>query len=441
MANDPAPKRNTTAEAAPGNTEEAMAGPTAEAARNTTMKAASNPASLAAPATGGDKLANYLTMVGHLCADINQGAIMAVLPFLVASNGYSYTAVAMLVFAVNIASAIIQPLFGWLGDKYPCPWLMALGVFLAGLGMAGVGVLDGYGLTVISAGVCGTGVAMFHPEGGRLANLAAGEHKGSGMSIFAVGGNLGFFFGPILATIILSACGMRGTLLFLIPSTLCALFLLALNKRFVALGVAQKQAAQSAAQEHWPNFSLVMVVLSLRATVQNGLMAFAPLVFLGVFGMSEETSSLMLSVFALAGAVATILSGRVCERFGVFRVAPLASVGSLIALVFFATGHSLVGAILATILLPMFANIYFPATVAKGMEYVPAHLGMASALSYGVAIAIGGIAEPFLGMAGDYFGITSIAWILVVLQVVLILFVLITRRSDRNLSAEKEMVE
>ena len=37
----------------------------------------------------GDKLANYLTMLGHLCADINQGALSAILPFLVVGAGYS----------------------------------------------------------------------------------------------------------------------------------------------------------------------------------------------------------------------------------------------------------------------------------------------------------------------------------------------------------------
>lgn len=35
----------------------------------------------------GDKLTNYLTMLGHICSDINQGALSAVLPFLVVDGG------------------------------------------------------------------------------------------------------------------------------------------------------------------------------------------------------------------------------------------------------------------------------------------------------------------------------------------------------------------
>ena len=51
----------------------------------------------------GDKLANYLTMLGHLCSDINQGALSAILPFLVVGSGYTYFEATMLVFAANTA--------------------------------------------------------------------------------------------------------------------------------------------------------------------------------------------------------------------------------------------------------------------------------------------------------------------------------------------------
>ena len=107
-------------------------------------------------------------MIAHLCDDLNQGALVAVIPFLVLHNGYSYAEVTALLLASNAASAVIQPLFGWLGDKKPRPWLMALGIFLAGIGMAGVGVLPNYPLIMASAMLSGIGVAMFHPEGGRL---------------------------------------------------------------------------------------------------------------------------------------------------------------------------------------------------------------------------------------------------------------------------------
>ena len=153
---------------------------------------------------------------------------------------------------IHAASAIIQPLFGWLGDKRPTPWFMALGVFLAGLGMAGVGFASNYGGVMAAVTVCGIGVAMLHPEGGRLSNLAAGTRKSNGMSIFAVGGNIGFFAGPLLCAISVTAFGLPGTAVFLIPGTVCAAILLGFNRRFAALGARPAQAeAASSRTERW----------------------------------------------------------------------------------------------------------------------------------------------------------------------------------------------
>lgn len=140
-----------------------------------------------------NKKMSLLLMAGHLCCDINQGALVATLPFLVLLGGFSYTAATALLFASNIASAIIQPLFGWLGDRFQKPWIMALGITLAGLGMAGVGIFSTYWLILASAMVSGIGIAMFHPEGGRLANLVAGEKKEFGNEHFCRRRKAGLF--------------------------------------------------------------------------------------------------------------------------------------------------------------------------------------------------------------------------------------------------------
>ncbi len=365
-------------------------------------------------AEGGDKLANYLTSLGHVCSDINQGAISAILPFLVVAYGYDYASVAMLVFAANVASVVIQPLFGVIGDKHPAPWLMALGVFLAGLGMTLVGFVGDYWLILACAMLSGVGVAMFHPEGGRLANLAAGARKANGMSVFAVGGNVGFFVGPLLTATFCTAFGMAGTLVFIVPATLCAAVLLAFNSRFVALGAAAQgvQADQSQGRERWGRFWGVMGVLCTRSVVQYGLMAFIPLFLMGVMGQGEAGSSVALSLFALCAALATVLSGRASEALGVHRLMVACLALMAVLLVAFACNRSLAVAFALIALLAVAVDLFYPSAVALGMGYVPRHLGMASGVSYGIAVAAGGIAEPFLGMAGDALGLVPVIAIL-----------------------------
>lgn len=390
----------------------------------------------ATSADEGDKVTNYLTMLGHTCSDINQGALSAILPFLVAYNDYSYFQVAMLIFAANIASAVIQPLFGWIGDKKACPWFMALGVFLAGLGMFGVGYLPSYELIVASAMVSGIGVAMFHPEGGRLANLAAGKRKAGGMSIFAVGGNIGFFVGPLLAATFVGAFGLRGTLIFLAPATLCAGVLLAFNGRFMRLGkVAKAQESAEAHQaDNWGRFGLLMVALSLRSVIDYGLMAFIPLFVMSVLGQGETVSSLMISLFAIFGALATVLSGRVSEKFGSYRTIVFGFALTAVFIFILACSKSLAVAIAMTVLLAITIDVFYPSAVALGMSYIPHHLGMASGLSYGVAVCMGGVAEPFLGMMGDAIGLEPVLATLSVAALIAAVLGGILWRMDKAIS-------
>ena len=74
-----------------------------------------------------------------------------------------------------------------MGDKKARPWLMAVGVALAGIGLALVGVLQSYWLVVAAAMISGIGNAMLHPEGARLANLTGGDDKAVSMSVFLRG--------------------------------------------------------------------------------------------------------------------------------------------------------------------------------------------------------------------------------------------------------------
>lgn len=383
----------------------------------------------------GDKLSNYLAMCGHVCSDINQGALSAILPFLVA-GGYSYTQAVMLVFGANIVSAVIQPLFGWASDKRPCPWFMALGVLLAGVGMCGIGWAETYGATVAAAVVSGFGVAMFHAEGGRISNLAAGARKGNGMSIFAVGGNVGFFVGPLMAAASLAAFGMRGLAVFLVPTVICAAVLFAFNGRLKALGTARTANVEaSCASERWGLFGLVIGILSLRSLLNYGLMAFIPLFLMSELGQTEVISSMAISLFSVAGACATIASGRCSEKVGALRLCVICLSATVVLTVAFAfNGSSLALALALTAALSVGIDLFYPSTVAVGMGYVPRHLGMASGLCYGVAVCAGGAAEPFLGMAGDACGLTFVMLALAACAAIAAALTVVVKRLDAKTS-------
>lgn len=353
-----------------------------------------------------DRRYSYLMMIAHLCDDLNQGALVAVIPFLVLHNGYSYAEVTALLLASNAASAIIQPLFGWLGDKKPRPWLMAAGIFLAGIGMAGVGVLPNYPLIMASAMLSGIGVAMFHPEGGRLGNLTAGEQKGKGMSIFAVGGKLGFTFGPLVATAAITLWGLPGTLIFIIPSTLCAAILLSQNKALLSYSNPDKQPSdESLYQDNWVGFGFVMGAISCRSIMYYAFLSFIPLFLVYNLGQEEAFASSVISLFALVCAVGTIASGWAGQLLGAKKLIIVSYACVAIEVVIFAFNGSLIVALILIAFLALTCDISYPSAVAMGQSFVPHHLGMASGLSFGVMVCIGGLMTPVFGLIGDYFGL------------------------------------
>lgn len=353
-----------------------------------------------------DRRYSYLMMIAHLCDDLNQGALVAVIPFLVLHNGYSYAEVTALLLASNAASAIIQPLFGWLGDKKPRPWLMAAGIFLAGIGMAGVGVLPNYPLIMASAMLSGIGVAMFHPEGGRLGNLTAGDQKGKGMSIFAVGGKLGFTFGPLVATAAITLWGLPGTLIFIIPSTLCAAILLSQNKALLSYSNPDKQSSdESLYQDNWVGFGFVMGAISCRSIMYYAFLSFIPLFLVYNLGQEEAFASSVISLFALVCAVGTIASGWAGQLLGAKKLIIVSYACVAIEVVIFAFNGSLIVALILIAFLALTCDISYPSAVAMGQSFVPHHLGMASGLSFGVMICIGGLMTPVFGLIGDYFGL------------------------------------
>src|SRR3954451_8148474 len=208
---------------------------------------------------------------GHAAADLCQGSVPALIPFLIAQRGYSYGAAGVLLLAVTVGSSIIQPLFRAVSDRLSLSWLMPVGVALAAVGMAGAGVAPSFGLTAAAVGIGGLGVAAFHPEGARYANYASGARRGTGMSLFSVGGNTGFALGPVLITPAVLALGLPGTLVVAIVPLLAAAVLLFELPHLRARSAAAAQAVSDRSSSHedddWRAFGRLTGVVSFRSGV------------------------------------------------------------------------------------------------------------------------------------------------------------------------------
>jgi FSR family fosmidomycin resistance protein-like MFS transporter len=367
---------------------------------------------------------------GHLFTDVAQGAVPALLPFLIARDHLSYAAAAALVLAATISSSIIQPLFGHLSDRLSLPWLMPLGPALGGLGIALVGLATAYGLIFGAVLLSGVGVAAFHPEGSRFANYVSGARRASGMSLFSVGGNVGFALGPLMVTPAVLGFGLHGTLLVLVPTWIMAAVLaheLPRLRQFRSDVVAGR-VQRSEESEHWGPFIVLAGVIAARSFIYFGLVTFIPLYFIHYLHASKALGNAALSAMLIGGAAGTLIGGPLADRFG--RRAVL--IGSMLALPPLVVGMLLSGQALGVLFAALAgaATIAtFAVTIVMGQELLPGRLGLSAGVTIGLSIGLGGVGAPLLGLLADADGIRPVFEVLAVLPVVALALTLLLPRA------------
>jgi MFS transporter, FSR family, fosmidomycin resistance protein len=349
---------------------------------------------------GVDRKAMAALSSGHLAADLAQGALPALLPFLVVKFDLSYTAAAALVLAATLSSSVIQPAFGLWSDARGALWLLPAGVALAGCGMALAAVAPSYALVAVAVLVSGVGVAAYHPEGSKFASYVSGERRASGMALFSIGGNVGFALGPIVASSLVLALGLEGGLLLAVPGLAIAAVLLAVRPYLAERAPSDDPAESvSAAPSHPRGLGLLLVIVALRSVAHMGLFAFVPLWEVAK-GNGAAHGTRLLSLFLLAGAIGTIAGGPLADRFG-RRPVLLGSFTTATPLIL---AYVLVGGPIGEVALVLSGAAIigtFGVTLVMSQEYMPARIGMASGLSIGTAIGLGGVAALTLGALAD----------------------------------------
>ncbi len=367
--------------------------------------------SVARPSAGVDARGISTLACGHACVDMAQGAVPALLPFMIHQRGYSYAAASALVLAMTITSSLIQPAFGYFADRRSLPWLLPIGVTVAGIGIALAGVVHGYPVTFATIALAGVGIGAYHPEAARYANYVSRERRASGMSFFSVGGNVGFALGPVLVTPVVLALGLAGTVWLIVPFLLVAV-LLALSLPHLTsfrpvLTPARRSRSSDRGEDQWGPFSLVAGVAAFRSGAYFGLQAFIPAYFIAHFGASTGAANAALSVLLIAGAFGTIAGGRLADRIGRRPILGgcMAVLPPLIALVL-VSGP--IGGFLLMALVGFFTIGNFSITVVLGQEYLPHRIGIASGVTLGAAIGVGGVTAALLGVLADAAGLTPV---------------------------------
>lgn len=355
----------------------------------------------------------------HLLNDTVQAVIPAIFPILQQSMNLSFFQLGLIGFTLNMTSSVMQPVIGLYTDKKPSPYLLPLGMFCTFLGMLGLGFAPNLYFVLISVVLVGLGSAVFHPEGSRVAYMAAGSRRGLAQSIFQVGGNSGQSLAPIMTALIFVPLGQFGAIWFTILAALAmvVLFFVAswYREQLQVTNVPRKKVKKGDTKEvsrerkKQVGFALVLLVFLVfgRSWYHAGVTNFYPFYIIEQYGLTIGQAQVYIFMFLAAGALGTFMGGPLADLFGKRNMIFFSMLGSApLAMIlphvnqFWAYPIALINGFIVL--------SSFSVTVVYAQDLIPGRVGMVSGLIIGFAFGMGAIGSVALGGLADMYGLTSI---------------------------------
>ena len=346
--------------------------------------------------------------VSHFLNDTMQSLLPALYPLLKQTFALDFAQVGLITFVFQFTASLLQPVVGFVTDKRPMPFSLPIGMASSFFGLLLLAVAPNYPLLLLAAGLVGIGSSVFHPEASRIARLASGGRYGFAQSLFQVGGNAGSALGPLLAAVIVVPDGQRSVAWFSIVALIAIVVLWNVSAWYkrnhlgdrprvasrppVATGLSRNRTIVALAV-------LVVLVFSKYVYMQS-LTSYYTFYTITTFGVTVQTSQILLFVFLFAVAAGTIVGGPLGDRFG-RKYVIWASILGILPFTLILPHVGLAGTVILTIIIGAGLASAFPAIVVFAQELLPGKVGMVSGIFFGVAFGVAGIGAAALGALAD----------------------------------------
>jgi MFS transporter, FSR family, fosmidomycin resistance protein len=358
----------------------------------------------------------YAISFSHLLNDTIQALIPSIYPLLKSAHGFTFTQLGLITFAFQCTASLLQPLVGYVTDRRPMPYSLAIGMGMTLIGLISLSLSHTFPAVVMSAALVGMGSAVFHPEASRVAHMAAGRSRGLAQSLFQVGGNAGSSLGPLLAALIIVPRG-QGHIAWFSLAACVGMFVLwnVGSWQLRNLQLIQRGGAAKAGPQASP-VSRRLVVISLAILVALIFSKYVYLVSLTNyytfylmerFHVSVASSQVYLFIFLFAVAAGTIIGGPIGDRIGRKRVI-WASILGVAPFSLWLPHASLPMTAILTVFIGLILASAFSAILVYAQELLPGKVGLIAGLFFGLAFGIAGIGSAVLGKVADHIGIISV---------------------------------
>ena len=258
-----------------------------------------------------------LISFAHGMSHFYQLLLAPLFPFVKDELGVSYAALGFLVALFYALSALLQPLAGFVVDRYGARNVLFGGVAFVVAGVLVQGMSSSYATLAVGAALGGIGNSVFHPADFAILNARVSTPRlGYAFSAHGVVGYVGYAIAPVFSVAIGTAFGWQAALLAGAALGLALLALLAVNARhFETQARPSKASIKSQASVLFAApVVLCFVYFTVFAAGLTGLQSFGVSSMVEQYRVAATAASGALTAYLVAAALGILAGGVVASR-------------------------------------------------------------------------------------------------------------------------------
>jgi len=378
-----------------------------------------------------------LLCIGHFAIDLSSSALGGLQPVLRDTFGITLTQAGILGGIFVFSSSLLQPLYGWLADRYETRMFTVLSPVLASAAVGLFCYAPGfYGLIPLIF-IAGVGIAAFHPQGTALAVRGVEHKRGRAMAAFISSGTMGFAIGPSFFAALVTWFGFGSLPWTILLGAICSLLLYHYLPKDVRNPLTRGTAGSwNPILRVWKPISILFALVFIRSVVQVTYAQMLPLYMNVERGMSLVNGNYLVTAYLLSGAFGGFLGGSLADRFGGRQVIlfSMAATAPCMLLFFLTDGWlSSLGLCLGGLIM-LFT---IPVNVLMAQDLAPGQSATVSSLMMGFAWGAAGLLfVPLTGMLSDSIGMHDALMLLLIFPVI---GALVTLLLPKTLEAQRAM--
>ncbi len=337
----------------------------------------------------------------HGASDMYSGVLPFVIFVDVMRAGLPPWCQGALAFVWYLTSSIAQPLVGAYSDRRGHWWFLPASVALTAIGVSAVVAATSLPLLVAFVVLGGLGSAVMHPEAGRYSSLLGGSRRASAISIFQIGGQIGYGIGPLVAAALIAHAGASSVFALGAPGVLAALgvaFVLPAFARDADERSPRRHAIAEGVKARVDHAALALLIASTALRYLTGAsFAFYLPNLLTARGLPLTAIGAIVTAFLIAAAIGLYAGGACADRFGAARVAIVGLVASVPPLLLALALHG-PWVVVMLMLGSALISVQNAPGVALAQSLLPRNLGTALGLMNGVAFGLGSLGVALIGV-------------------------------------------